>query len=50
MYKVFGKVNGKGHRVYIKTIYADDRYRLAQAGVMYTSANTYTNLTFVRVE
>ena len=55
MAKVYGKINGKGREVYIKTVYPDDVERLKEQGnVMYVTHGisgyrTYTNLRYEEV-
>lgn len=52
MAKIYGKINGKGRMVYIKTVYAEDVERLrSQGNVMYVTHGvrgyrTYTNLRY----
>ena len=54
MYKVYGRVNGRGRRVYIKSVYADDVKRLVyQGNIMYvihgTEYRNYTDLLYEAV-
>jgi len=49
MWRMTGKLNGRGHRQYVVTMFPDDYERVKAEGAYYTNKGVWRNLEFTYV-